>query len=196
MAIDQSAAAAQREALKSAAMAAGLDEERAKHLLRKLARVVAPTDSNASHAYVTIALSKQPSARSRKPGNITLSWSRMGELLTEAAVAATGANTIPPHTWFLAALHVWYKAQKAATEELTQTEAIAMYLVSKTCTRERGRPEPDLFQDTTNWCRGAGLPTPSEEEFSRVITRLSAVGCIRLHEGLVYLKESVRVRYE
>jgi hypothetical protein len=136
----------------------------------------------------------QGGARSRKPGNITLNWRRLFQLIPDATIAGAGAATT---TWLIpfAALYIWMKLWKAATIDIEERDAFVLYSLWLNRNERKRIAEDEAFSMTKSLAEKHDLPEMTRKNFARAIDRLLSLGCIEMDEGVIWLREWVRVTY-
>jgi hypothetical protein len=131
---------------------------------------------------------------SRKPGNLILNWRRLAEVAPDVAIAAAALSG-PPWLGFAVALYIWNRIWRGAEEPLSETEASVMYALWKN--RGAGnRIDEDTGLARVNAVRGGfGLEALTRPAYARAIDTLLRIECIAMRDGVIELRESVRISY-
>jgi hypothetical protein len=132
---------------------------------------------------------------SRKPGNIFLNWRKLMDIVPDATIAAAGAMTSPAWLLPLIGLYVWNKLWRGAEEELTNVEACTICALWKNKDSRNRISEDDGFTATNTLRAHHGLPQLTRVEYNKASNRLLAMDCIELSNGIIWLREWVRVSY-
>lgn len=204
MGLDHEAADAKRESLKTAAALAkaaspGLDDARLDAILNIFAQVTPPEEPRLVIGLITVASFHSATARSQKPGNILLNWRKLIDIVPDIALAGVGAATLPINpvwTLPLAALYVWNKVWRGATEEFSNAEATTILALWKSRNAQNRISEAEGFRKTNQLRTAVELPPLSQLEFSQCIDHLVKLDCIELEDGIIWLREWIRVKYE
>jgi hypothetical protein len=179
MELDESAAADKRRTIREAATAARrtlqvLPDDRIDSAVEAFSRVTPPEEPELTIGLVTISsLYTTPKAQSRKPGNIVLNWRKLIDIVPDVSLASLGAATLPiAPAWsvVLVGLYVWNKIW----------DKIA---------------EADGFEKVNELRTSYSLPPLTLGQFTSVIDRLVQIDCVELEEGVIWLREWVRVKY-
>ena len=204
MEFDEHAAAAKLEDIRLAAAVArrtlpGLSEETIERAVGAFASVTPPEQPSLTIGLVTVSsLYSSPKAQSRKLGNVLLNWRKLVDIVPDVSLAGLGAATLPVSpAWSaaLAGLYVWNKLWRGTLEEFTDLEATVILALWKSRNRENKVAESDGF-DKTNALRATySLPPLTRGQFKAVIDRLTRIQCVELEDGILWLREWVRVKY-
>jgi hypothetical protein len=144
---------------------------------------------------MTISGGNRPRAKSKKLGNLVLSWRRLMEFVPDSAVVAFGAHTFPSYMLPLVGLQVWNMANKAITVEFTELEATVITALWKNCDNEYYIEEAQGHIETNTLRQLYELPTVTQVEYTKAIDTLVSAGCIKLTDGKIWLKEWIRRTY-
>ncbi len=181
-----------KEAAHSSPAAAG---DAVEQIMGSFVRLTAPTEPERTIEMITMRPSGRGGGRSRKPGNIYLNWRKLMDLLPDIAIAAVGGTASPP--WFLPVigLYVWNKLWCSSAEELSEADATTLYALWKNRRGDSKISEDDGFEKTNAGRKACGLEPLTRGEYDRVINRLLKMDTIEMEEGMIWLRESVRMAY-
>ncbi len=133
---------------------------------------------------------------SRKPGNITLNWASVFQIVPGAALAVGGAIDDP---WLMlfAALELWGKLSKVLFFEVTLMEEDAFVVFSLWLHRDGKNKiaEDDAFLKTKALAKKHGISLPTKKRFREIVSKLLLLGCIEIESGVIRLIERVRITY-
>jgi hypothetical protein len=128
---------------------------------------------------------------STKPGNIRLNWRKLFNKVPELVLTSAGVT----QPW-LAPFAGWYMLNlllPLAKVEITPAQAMTMYALWN-AGRDVQRFEESEALDIANVCfQKNGAPQLSIVEFAAVVNDLVQLQCIELEDGMVRLRESVRI---
>lgn len=148
--------------------------------------------------YITVFPSSSQGT-SRKPGNLTLNWRRLFELIPDTSLASLGAATAPaaiqPWAIALAGLYVWNKVGNGMKQDLTEVEACIMQALWSKRRDDKRVAETDGLQHTNALRVIHGKAPLALQTYSDALTRLARIHCIELDDGVILLCESVRIKY-
>jgi hypothetical protein len=144
---------------------------------------------------ITINSLYRPTARSRKPGNLLLNWRKLMDIVPDVTLASAGAVGLPVWAIPLAALYVWNKVWRGTSEEFTQTEATIILALWKNRNGENRISEDDGFSKTNSVRTATGLSPLTRGDYIEAIDRLIRIQCIELTNGIIWLREWIRVKY-
>lgn len=204
MEFDERAAAEKRWAIREAAADArhsvkDISDEELDLVVKAFSQVTPPEEPELTLELITISsLYTSPKARSRKPGNILLNWRKLVDIVPDVSLAGLGAATLPiGAAWssVLAGLYVWNKIWRGAVEELTDAEAVTILALWKHRNGENKISEEAGFNKTNELRANYSLPPLTMGQFASVIDRLKDMRCIELDDGIVWLREWIRVKY-
>jgi hypothetical protein len=136
----------------------------------------------------------QDGSKSRKPGNVTLNWRRLFELVPDATLAgasATEARWLIP----LAALYIWMKLWKVATIDIEEGDAFVLYSLWLHRSEKKRIAEEEAFSRTKSLAEKHELPVLTRKKFDQAINKLLSLECIEMDEGVIWLREWVRIKY-
>jgi hypothetical protein len=170
-----------------------LEPSDAETLIETFVTLTAPLDPPVVIRYITIGDLGKGGGSSRKPGNVTLNWKNLFELVPDITLAGAGAVGVP---WLIpfAALYIWMKLWKTTEINLTEEDAFVIY--SLWTHRDAGKkiPENEAFLKTEALAKRHGIPL-TKKRFTEIISKLLALECIELDSGVIWLREWVRVKY-
>ncbi|WP_434666704.1 hypothetical protein P5W99_37345 [Paraburkholderia sp. A3BS-1L] len=205
---ETSAAELKRKQLHEAALAAGpmvhaLPENALESALDALARITPPEklDFELRLDLCTISsLNTVPRALSRKPGNVLLNWRRLVDVVPDVSLAGFGALTLPvvPPAWaaVLAGLYIWNKLWRGSAEEFSDIEALTMLALWQNRNGKNKINEGDGLMKTNELRAQYKMPPLTLEQYAYTVNRLVEIECIELKNGVIWLREWVRVKYQ
>lgn len=170
-------------------------------LVRAFARLTAPEEPEEAEftlGYITLdAVSNQ--GESRKPGNLFLNWRKLFDLGPDTVLAGIGAATasaaVQPWAIPLAALYIWNKVWRGAEEPLTEVDACILLALWQNRNSENKITEADGEVHTNALRSKQGLSALSVSEYAKALSRLAKLECIELSDGVVWLREWIKVKY-
>ena len=130
---------------------------------------------------------------SRKPGNIVLNWRKLFRTVPSIALAGAGAASLP---WLfpLAALHIWCEVRAQSEVELSPQHAITMKAMWENHDGRRRISEADALQATNRQLLEFEFNSLNKRNFAELVDDLVRIGCIKLDEGSIWLREWTRRR--
>ncbi len=158
-------------------------------------RLTPPVEPEPVVKMITLGSFGDEGGTSRKPGNIFLNWRKLMDIVPDATIAAAGAMTSPAWLLPLIGLYVWNKLWRGAEEDLTNVEACIIYALWKSKDGRNRISEADGFAVTNALRAHCALPQLTPAEYNKAINRLLAMGCIEMNNGIIWLREWVRVSY-
>ncbi|OWT63798.1 hypothetical protein [Candidimonas nitroreducens] len=208
MEYDEDAASEQRVVIRLAAEGAKrthetLSDEQIQAAIKAFARVTPPRlpeeKIDITFGLITVDMLRNvPSAESRKPGNVVLNWRKLVDIVPDIYFAGLGAATAPlapALSMIFAGLYIWNKLWKGSAEDFSKDEAIAILALWKN--RDAGNKigEDDGLMRTNELRVRYDLPPISRGQFAAIVDRFVGINCIELENGVIWLRESIRVRY-
>lgn len=177
----------------------GLGENEAEKLISAFTRLSPPESESPKIHLITISSSFKPGAISRKPGNILLNWRKLIDFVPDTALAGIGAATATaaaqPWVIPLAAFYVWNKVWRGAEEKLTDVEACILLALWRNRNSENKVKEDDGFMHTNALRSSVQQPAISLGDYTNALTRLARLECVEIEDGVVWLREWIRVKY-
>jgi hypothetical protein len=176
-------------------------ETRAPHSTEKIERLIGsfialrpPLDPPLEIKLIVMSDLGQGGAKSRKPGNITLNWRRLFELIPDVTIAGASAAE---SMWLIpfAALYVWMKLWKAAAVNIEERDAFVLYSLWLNRNERKRIAEDEAFSMTKSLAEKHDLPAITKKNFAQAIDKLLSLDCIEIDEGVIWLREWVRVTY-
>jgi hypothetical protein len=134
-------------------------------------------------------------AESRKPGNLFLNWRKLIDIVPDTTIAAAGATAAPAWLLPFIALYVWNKLWCGAKETLTKDEATIIMALWKHRSGKSTIGEDEGFTRTNEVRLRQGLRTLRRNIYDQAIDRLLRMHCIEMNEGVIWLREWVRITY-
>lgn len=133
---------------------------------------------------------------SRKLGNVYLNWKKLCDLVPDVTIAAAGAAAAPAWLLPFIGLYVWNKLWCGAKEELTVDEATVILALWKN--RDgRNKISDELGFEKTNAIRGhLEMPPLNRTAYELAISRLLRMECIEMSDGVIWMREWVKINYE
>ena len=133
-------------------------------------------------------------AKSRKPGNITLNWRKLFELIPDVTLA--GASVVGAQ-WLIpfAALYIWTRVWQAAAVELEEEDAFVVYSLWLHRNDRRRLTEDEAFLQTKALSKKHGLPAINKKKFKQIINKLLSLECIEMNNDVIRLRERVVIKY-
>ena len=120
---------------------------------------------------------------------------KLMDLVPDVTIAAVGAATSPPWLLPFIGLYVWNKLWCSSREELSETEATIIYALWKHRNGEDKISEDEGFDRTNATRETTGLQRLNRREFDLSVNRLVQMECIEIEEGIIWLREWVRIEY-
>ncbi len=144
--------------------------------------------------FMTISELGRGGGDTRRPGNITLNWRKLFELVPDVTLAGAGAAGSP---WLIpfVALYVWMKLWNTASVRIEEGDAFVVYSLWINRNEENKISEEDAFLKTETLAKTHGLPAIKKEEFTRIINKLLSLECVEIEGGVIWLREWVRIKY-
>ena len=173
---------------------AALDPRQTQKLFGSFVTVTAPLLPPVVFKLMTISELGRGGGDTRKPGNVTMNWRKLLELVPDVTLAGAGAAGSP---WLIpfAALYVWMKLWNAAKVSLEEEDAFVVYSLWLHRNGENKISEDDAFLKTEALTHKHGFPAFSQEKFTKIINKLLSLECIEMEEGIIWLREWVRIKY-
>ncbi len=180
-----------------ASVSASSDEEAAQvaRAIDAFAHVQAPEAPEVSMRYITVQSLRPSGGTSRKPGNVLLNWRRLFNTLPELALGGVGATSVPRWLVPLACLHLWNRLNESAVEELSDVEASTITALWLNRRDDRKIDAESGFDVTNRHRRELGLESLTKMRYEQCLDRLQALRCVELRDGVIWLREWVRVPY-
>lgn len=203
MEYDQDAVLAKRKQLTEYAalspVGATLTAEDRLLVVNAFARITPPEEPEFTVGLITInSLYDSPKARSRKPGNLVLNWRRLLEVVPDVTLAGLGAASLPvaPHVAIaLVGLYIWNKVWRGAVEEFSEIEAVTILALWSHQNSELKIAEPEGFKRVNELRANSSLPPLTAGQYASAINRLVQLECIKLENGVIWLRESIQVKF-
>lgn len=164
-------------------------------LMESFVRITPPAEPKQTFRWITVNQPDVGGGSSRKPGNVVLSWRKLMDLVPDVAIAAVGGLTSPPWLLPFIGLYVWNKFWCSSEEPLTEVEATVIYALWKNRNGQNKIPEDDGFEKSNGVRKGFGQALLSRQEFGSAVNRLVKMHCIEIEEGIIWLRESVSIKY-
>lgn len=176
-----------------------LPEDARHRLVDAFARVTPPEEPEITMQLITISsLYNAPKASSRKPGNVVLNWRKLLDIVPDVSLAGLGAATLPvaPQVAVvLAGLYIWNKVWRGAVEELSDVEAVTILALWEHKNGKNKIQEQEGFVKTNEVRERYALPQLTQNQYASAVNRLSALQCIELEDGIIWLREWVQKQY-
>jgi hypothetical protein len=144
---------------------------------------------------LTIPTSGRGRGRSRKPGNISIHWKKFIEIVPEVMVAAIGAGAAPYWAWPFIGLYILNKLWRGAEEDLSEAEATIIYALWKHRNGKNEISDDNGYTRTNSIRNQHNKPVLSRSEYDAGINHLLQMRCIEIKEGMIRLRERVRIEY-
>lgn len=201
---DESAAESKRNELSEAALSAGpaahaLPAAALESALDAFATVTPPEKPEITIGLVTInSLYGTPKAESRKPGNVVLNWCKLVDIVPDISLAGLGAATLPVAPALaavLAGLYIWNKVWRGSLEEFSDVEAVTILALWQNRNGENKISENDGLAKTNQLRAEYSMPPLTAGPYAAAVNRLVEIDCIELEDGVIWLREWVRVKY-
>ncbi|MDP2602492.1 MAG: hypothetical protein Q8S00_07850 [Deltaproteobacteria bacterium] len=180
-----------------ATLAAGhavLDPRQTQKLIGSFVTVTPPLLPPPVIKRITISELGRGGGDTRKPGNVTLNWRKLLELVPDVTLAVAGVAGSP---WLipLAALYVWMRLWNAASVSLEEEDAFVVYSLWLHRNGENKISEDNAFLKTETLAHKHGFPAITKEKFTKIIDKLLSLECVEMEEGIIWLREWVRIEY-
>lgn len=145
---------------------------------------------------ITYALVSSSGGASYKPGNILLNWRRLIDEIPEVALTGLGVVAEHPVVVVLGALFICKNLHPTVKIELSDRHATALYSMWQNKDHTKRISEGGaLIKTNEQLVRDKKEPLTSQE-FAKIVDDLCKMECIELTEGAIWLRESVRIRYD
>lgn len=169
-------------------------------LIGKFVHLTAPEDPEPVMHLITISNftgsgAHGMSGQSRKPGNILLNWRKLIDILPDVTIAGAGAVGAPVWLTPLIALYVWNKLWNGAEEQLSDVEATTILALWKNRSGQNKIDSEVGFAATNKLRSTLNFRVLERVEFETTLNRLLDLKCIEIEDGVVWLREWVRVSY-
>ena len=92
-------------------------------------------------------------------------------------------------------MYVWNKIWRGSVEEFNDLEATTILALWKNRNGENKIAETDGFGKTNQLRASYSLPPLTLGQFTSVVDRLVQIRCVTLEEGVIWLREWVRIKY-
>lgn len=161
-------------------------------------RITPPTSEKESHMELIVFRANSRGTRrgsTRKPGNIYLNWQKLMDVVPDVTLASAGAATAPAWLLPFIGLYVWNKLWSGAKEEFSEAEAVIMYSLWNNKDNQNKISDDQGYEVTNKFLSEMDTPALSRSEYDHSISRLLRMECIELNEGVIWLREWVRVSY-
>ena len=201
---DESAAESKRQELLDAALSAGapvheLPVAVLESVLAAFTSVTPPEKPEVRFDFITVnSLHTTPKAQSRKPGNVLLSWRKLVDIVPDISLAGLGAATLPVAPVLaaaLAGLYIWNKVWRGSAEDFSDVEALTILALWQHRNGENKINENDGLVKANQLRAQYSMPPLTPGQYAAAVNRLIEVHCIELENGVIWLCESVRVKY-
>lgn len=159
-----------------------------------LARLTPPEVPEMTMSLITVN-SLYDGGQSRKLGNIYLNWKKLMAIVPDATIAGAGAATAP--TWMIPfiALYIWNKLWCSTEEKLTENEAFAISALWTHRNAENKITTAEGFSRTNELRSRNGRPKLNRKRYDDALARLLRMHCIKITDGIIWLREWVRMQY-
>ena len=137
--------------------------------------------------FIVLNDSGRKGGASIKPGNVVLNWKRLISALPGIALTAGAATS--PWLIFLGALVIWKDLYSTSRVELEAQHAVAMLTMWRNHDGKQRISEEKARSLTNETLAQFDMNQISETNFARLLDELSAVGCIELSDGQIWLRE-------
>jgi hypothetical protein len=87
------------------------------------------------------------------------------------------------------------KLWNAASVSLEDEDAFVVYSLWIHRNGENKISEEDAFLKTETLAKKHGLPAIKKEGFTKIINKLLSLECVEMEEGVIWLREWVRIKY-
>jgi hypothetical protein len=170
-------------------------EEAVESAVEAFTRLTPPTDPEPVIEMITVGSFGRGGGKSRKPGNIYLNWQKLMDIVPDATIATAGALTSPAWLLPLIGLYVWNKLWRGAEEDLTEVEACTIFALWKNRNGQSKISEDEGFVRNNALREQQDMPALLRSEYDVAINRLLRMECIEIENGIVWLREWVRIQY-
>ena len=157
-------------------------------------QISAPMNPPIEIRMITMDSMGRDGARSRKPGNIILNLRKLLQIVPDITITAAG---VTGPTWLLPfiALHIWNKLWTGSKVDLDQKHAVTICALWKNRNNENKISEEAGFEKANLIFQQLKLPVLSKSEYTQIINDFLYLNCIEIEEGIIWLREWVRVSY-
>lgn len=115
--------------------------------------------------------------RSTKPGNIKLNIGKLCKAIAQGTLTITGATQIPM-TLPIAVLFVWNSLWKTAQVEISETEAVVLYVMWMHKDAQRDVETTGLTERCNQHLEKYGRPKISDQDVKRALSTLESISTI------------------
>jgi len=118
------------------------------------------------------------------------------DVIPDSIVAVATSVSVPSWVLPFVGLYVWNKIWCGSEEKLTEIEATIIYALWKNRNRNNNKiSEDSSFKKTNLARREMNLLELSRTEFDLGINRLLKMRCIEIENGVIWLREWVKIEY-
>lgn len=158
-------------------------------------KITPPAHESRRIESLTIENAGQRGGSSVKPGNILLSPKKLVKILPDIVLTTAGLNSQQQWVIPFAMLHIWNTLWSNLTIEIDRSHAMAIVAMWTHRDSEDRITEDEAFINTNELLETNGFLPLSQAEFTKVITELGNMRCIELDNGVIWLREWVRLKY-
>ncbi len=166
----------------------------AEQIVRGFADVTPPIAEPPRYELITFRSGGRHGGTSRKPGNITMTWTRVLTLVTTVAINGAAAASGPWLVPFVA-LHIWITIRNVTAKELTPRHAMTLFAMWQHRDGHHRIPEDVGLAVANEYLSRNGFPNLSQREFVDIVDDLCTADCVEVEAGIVWLREWVRSSY-
>ena len=157
---------------------------------------ITPPEVEPTHIrFITLKNRIENGARSIKPGNLILNWKNLFDNLPNivfTGVAAINLEILIP----FAALNLWNIVWSNLKIEISINHAISLYVMWINRDRFNKISEEKAFKVANQYLKENTFSELTKKEFIGIVDELCNMACIELNEGNIWLRESVKTKYQ
>ena len=173
-------------------LAENLSEAELQSLMRRFARVQAPTEPEWNSELIVLGGRGGSRNSSRKPGHMLLSWRTLFEVGPDIGVAGLGVGARGAFGDVLIALYVWGKVWRGMELELGDAEASVVEALWRSGAGKRGLPSDDAFAATNALRSERGVAVLERARYEQAVNALMRLRSVRIRGDMVSLVEWVK----
>lgn len=169
-------------------------EDLAEEIIRIFVNLTPPESPPTIMENITISSGGLRGGYSRKPGNLVMNWEKLLKLVPDLVISLVGFSG---PVWLIpfVGLHVWSTLWSESKVELDPNHAMALLAMWQNKDEKNKISEQDAFTAVNRYLSESGMRTITDRQFAAVIDQLAALDCVKLEEGVIWLREWVNTSY-
>lgn len=132
---------------------------------------------------------------SRKPGNIVLNISNVIDITSDIILTASGISFSSKVLLVTASIKIWNTLWSKSKIEIGEDHAIVLHSLWKNCDHNHKIKEETGFLKTNELRQEHGIKTLTKQGYTHIIDDLYKIKSIMLENGVVWLRECVKITY-